>query len=57
VGGERGTPKPKPRPVVKVDARIHGREIATKEQLETWMVEIRERVTVLLDKGARVRLV
>jgi len=50
-------PRPKPKPVVKVDVRLQGREIATKEQLETVLVEIRERVTVQLEKGARVRLV
>ncbi len=43
--------------IVKVDTRLTGREIASKEQLEAVLSELRERVSAQLDKGARVRLV
>ena len=45
-----------PTPVVKLEARLHGREIATKDQLEAVLTELRERVLTHLEKGARVRL-
>lgn len=50
-------PRPAPVPVVKLEPRIQGREIATPEQLEALLGELRERVLAHLAKGARVRLV
>jgi hypothetical protein len=45
------------KPVVKVESRIAGREIANEAQLKALLTEIEERVMVQLKTGARVRLV
>lgn len=45
------------RPVVKVETRLRGREIANREQLQAVFNELEERIGPLLDQGARVRIV
>ena len=45
------------KPVVKVESRIAGREIANEAQLRALLAEIEERVMAQLKSGARVRLV
>lgn len=47
----------KPTPVVKVQANLSGREIATREQLEAMLRELTARIGPLLDQGKRVRIV
>jgi hypothetical protein len=44
-------------PVVKVDARLKGREVASRTQLAALFAELEERIGPLLDKGSRVRIV
>lgn len=43
-------------PVVKVETRFQGREIASREELQTLFKEIEDRVGPLLDQGTRVRI-
>lgn len=43
--------------VVKVDVKVRGREVASREQLKALFAEIEERVGAHLDRGARVRIV
>jgi hypothetical protein len=43
--------------VVKVDAHLRGREVASREQLQTVFKELEDRIGPLLDQGARVRIV
>jgi hypothetical protein len=45
------------RPVVKVESRLRGREIESREQLQTVVAELEERIGPLLDQGHRVRIV
>lgn len=45
------------KPVVKVESRVAGREIANEAQLRALLTEIEERVMAQLKTGARVRLV
>jgi hypothetical protein len=45
------------KPVVKLESRIAGREIANEAQLRALLAEIEERVMAQLKSGARVRLV
>lgn len=42
--------------IVKVDARLHGRELETREQLKVLLDELEERIAPHLDKGKRVRI-
>jgi hypothetical protein len=44
-------------PVVKLQAHLRGREIASREQLGAVLEELEERIGPLLDRGARVRIV
>ncbi len=43
--------------VVKVDSRLRGREIASREQLQAVFKELEDRIGPILDQGARVRIV
>jgi hypothetical protein len=45
------------RPVVKVDLRLHGRELETPEQIEALVRELEERLRPLIQEKKRVRLV
>jgi hypothetical protein len=45
------------RPVVKIESRLRGREIESREQLKTVVAELEERIGPLLDQGHRVRIV
>lgn len=45
------------RHVVKVETRLYGREIASREQLQALLDELEERIGPLVDQGARVRIV
>ena len=44
-------------PVVKVETRLRGREIANREQLQAVFKELEDQIGPLLDQGARVRIV
>ena len=44
-------------PVVKLDAHLRGREVASREQLGALLKELEDRIGPLVDQGARVRLV
>jgi TPP-dependent pyruvate/acetoin dehydrogenase alpha subunit len=44
-------------PVIRVEARVAGREIANRAQLDALLKEIEEAVMAQLDKNRRVRLV
>jgi hypothetical protein len=43
--------------VVKVEAHLRGREVASREQLQAIFKELEDRIGPLLDQGARVRIV
>ncbi|HSP79854.1 MAG TPA: BREX system P-loop protein BrxC [Myxococcaceae bacterium] len=43
-------------PVVKVEAHLRGREVASREQLRALFTELEERIGPHLDQGKRVRL-
>ena len=43
--------------VVKVETRLRGREVANREELQTVLKELEDRIGPLLDQGARVRIV
>ncbi len=43
--------------IIKVDAHLRGREVASREQLQAVFKELEDRIGPLLDKGARVRIV
>jgi hypothetical protein len=43
--------------VVKVEAQLRGREVASRAQLEAVFRELEDRIGPLLDQGARVRIV
>ena len=45
------------RQVVKVEAHLRGREVASREQLQAVFKELEDRIGPLLDQGARVRIV
>ena len=45
------------RPVVKIESRLRGREIASREQLQAVVAELEERIGAELDQGHRVRIV
>lgn len=45
------------RPVVKLESHLRGREVASREQLQTMFKELEDRIGPLLDSGARVRIV
>jgi hypothetical protein len=49
--------EPKPVPTVKVDLRLHGRELETPAQLEALLREIETRIAPLVGDKKRVRLV
>ena len=53
---ERDKDKPKPIPTVKVDLRLHGRELETPAQLEALLKEIETRLAPLVGEKKRVRL-
>ncbi len=54
---ERDKDKAKPIPTVKVDLRLHGRELETPAQLEALLKEIETRLAPLVGEKKRVRLV
>lgn len=45
------------RPVVKVETHLRGREVGSREQLQSVFKELEDRIGPLLDQGARVRIV
>jgi hypothetical protein len=49
--------RPDDRPVVKVESRLRGREVESREQLKAVFAELDERIGPLLDQGNRVRIV
>jgi hypothetical protein len=53
---ERHEDKPEPIPTVKVDLRLHGRELETPAQLEALLKEIEARLAPLVGEEKRVRL-
>jgi hypothetical protein len=55
---ERPQPEggPKRKPIVRLEARLAGREVATADELERVLGELRERVLEQLQHGVRVRL-
>ena len=42
--------------VTPIDARLSGREVRTREELEAILSELEERIGAVLDRGDRVRL-
>jgi hypothetical protein len=44
-------------PIVKVEANLRGREIASREQLRALLQELEDRIGPQLDEGKRVRIV
>jgi hypothetical protein len=44
-------------PIVKVETHMHGREVASREQLTAVLKELEERIGPLVDKNIRVRIV
>lgn len=45
------------KPLVKLDPRLSGLEITSREALRAVLAELEERITAQLDRGSRVRLV
>lgn len=45
------------RQVVKVESHLRGREVSSREQLQSVLKELEDRIGPLLDQGARVRIV
>lgn len=43
--------------VLKIDAQLRGREVASRDQLHAMFKELEDRIGPLLDQGARVRIV
>lgn len=43
--------------VVRVEARLHGREVKNREELKALLAELEERIGPALDRGERVRIV
>lgn len=44
------------KPVMKVDAQLRGREVATREELRALFRELEDRIGPQLDQGIRVRI-